>query len=393
MTSASHILTMLPEPPGIPVAITPAQRWASARTNSYGAGDYGVLYLLVLGLLATVAMIIIVVLIRRWILQRRRMRIEFQEQCERVGLGEEEVNLLTFAVKLVRLRSMVNIVLTEAVFHRCMHALVGCERVSQMSASDKSKILSVINSAQLKLGFEGSASLVASRQIPEGATITLTGPGIMQPVPATIISAQGWEIKAQATPVDVDLPTGASLTARYNRAGSGWEFPTTLIHAEDRDLTLAHAKSIRFVNRRRFRRVRLDRPAMIAPYSFLTAGTHQAPKFYQARLVEFGAAGIVIEAEDFPATADKSRVLVVMEPRQGRAINTIGIVLRSETITSRQSRMVIELTDLSETDVSELVSETNLADQQAELPTTETTQQAGKETPQAQPSSQAAWRQ
>jgi hypothetical protein len=357
-----QLLHLAPAPPA-PLALTPAQRWAALRPISYGAGDYRGLYTIVLGLLAAVGTIIVTVLICRWIVRRRQVQLEFREQAERAGLGQEETNLLTYAATLGQLRAPANIVVTEAVFQRCIHLLMHCQRVMAMSAEDKTKILSVINSVQLKLGFEGNSSLVGSRQIPEGAVITLTGAGVPGPVQATIISARGWEIKAQANAESQELPAGAQLRARYCRAGSVWEFETKLVFANGRDLTLAHAQNIRFVNRRRFRRVSIDRPAALACFPFVVCKPHEPPVFHPARLIELGSTGLVFEADDMPSPAEKSRVLVLFEPRPGRSINAIGIVLRSEKITSHKAQLVVELTHLSESDVSDLVSETNLADQ------------------------------
>ncbi len=346
-----------------PLAITPAERWSAARPANYGIGEYRGLYIIVLGLLTAVVATIVAVLLRRWVGHRRQMQLDFREQAERAGLGEEETNLLTYAARLGELRAPANIVVTEAVFQRCMHLLMQCHRVLSMFPDDKRKILSVINSAQLKLGFEGNSSLVSSRQIPEGAIITLTGSGILEPAQVTIVSAQGWEIKAHASAESQDLVTGTHLRARYCRAGSVWEFDTELVLADGRDLTLAHALNVRFVNRRRFRRVRVDRPASLACYPFIVCKPHEPPVFHPARLIELGGTGLILEVEDMPSLAEKSRTLVLLEPRQGRSINGIAIVLRSETITSRKAHLVVELTDLSESDVSELVSETNLADQ------------------------------
>jgi hypothetical protein len=346
-----------------PLAISPVERWSAARPANYGIGEYRGVYIIVLGLLAAVVAAIIAVLIRRWIAHRHQMQLEFIGQAEKAGLGEEETNLLTYAARLGELRALANIVVTEAVFQRCMHLLMQCQRVASMSPDDKRKILSVINSAQLKLGFEGNSSLVSSRQIPEGAVITLTGNGILQPAQVTIVSAQGWEIKAHANADNQGLSAGTRLQARYCRGGSVWEFDTELVLADGRDLTLAHAMNVRFVNRRRFRRVRVDRPAALACYPFMACKPHEPPVFYQARLTELGGTGLLLEVEDMPSPADKSRMLVLLEPRPGRSINGIGAVLRSETITSRKTQLVVELTDLSEADLSELVSETNLADQ------------------------------
>ena len=346
-----------------PLALTPAQWWIAARPISYGAGDFRMLYTIVLSLLAAVAAITVMVLVRQWVLHRRQVQLEFREQAERAGLGQEETNLLTYAARLGELRAPVNIVVTEAVFQRCMCLLMGCQRVVAMSPEDKKKILSVINSAQLKLGFEGNSSLVSSRQIPEGATITLTGNGVSGQVQATIVSAHGWEIKAHANVESQDLLAGTQLRVRYCRAGSVWEFEKELVFANGRDLTLAHAQNIRFVNRRRFRRVRVDRPATLAYYPFMVYKPQELPVFHPARLIELGGTGLLLEADDMPSLAEKSRVLVLFEPRPGKNINAIGIVLGSETITSRKAQLVVELTDLSESDVSDLVSEANLADQ------------------------------
>ena len=346
-----------------PLALSPVERWSAARPANYGIGEYRGVYIIVLGLLAAVVAAIIAVLIRRWIAHRRQMQLEFIGQAEKAGLGEEETNLLTYAARLGELRAPANIVVTEAVFQRCIHLLMHCQRVMAMSAEDKTKILSVINSVQLKLGFEGNSSLVGSRQIPDGAVITLTGAGVPGPVQATIISARGWEIKAQANAESQELPAGAQLRARYCRAGSVWEFETKLVFANGRDLTLAHAQNIRFVNRRRFRRVSIDRPAALACFPFVVCKPHEPPVFHPARLIELGSTGLVFEADDMPSPAEKSRVLVLFEPRPGRSINAIGIVLRSEKITSHKAQLVVELTHLSESDVSDLVSETNLADQ------------------------------
>jgi len=359
----AKLLIQLLYPAPTPLALTPAQRWAALRPISYGADDYRGLYVIVLAMLAAVAAIIVMVLVRRWIVRRRQVQLEFREQAERAGLGREETNLLTYAATLGQLRAPVNVVVTEAVFQRCMHLLMCCQRVMAMSAEDKRKILSVINSAQLKLGFEGNSSLVSSRQLPEGAVITLTGAGVPGPVQATIVSGQGWEIKAQANADGQELPAGAKLRARYCRAGSVWEFETELVFADGRDLTLAHAQNIRFVNLRRFRRVSVDRPAALACFPFMVCKPHEPPVFHPARLIELGGTGLVLEANDMPSLAEKSRVLVLFEPRPGRSINAIGIVLRYEKITSHKAQLVVELTDLSESDVSDLVSETNLADQ------------------------------
>lgn len=365
MALATDILTALADL--APRAITPAERWASARPGELSTGNYHMLYIMVLGLLAAVAAIIVALIVRRWLVGRRQLQQEFQKQCERSGLGEEEINLLSFAAKLGQLRAPVNIVANEEVFHRCMQLLIRCERVTAMSNADKDRILTVINSAHIKLGFDDDSTLASDRRIPDGATITLMGPGLAKPVQATVTATSGWELRAQQAVTSNSLPVGTPLRAKYSRTGAIWEFQTSLIYAEGRSLTLAHPEQDRFLNRRRFRRARVDRPALIAKYPFVMPIAMSEPKFHTARLVELGAAGLVLDVEDMPVLDDKMKILVVADLRPGRTINSVGLVLRHERITSRLARLVIELTNLTEAEISELVSETNLAEHQDQI--------------------------
>ncbi len=355
-----RLLIRLSELLSTPLAITPAERWRAARPTSFGSNQTGSPYVIVMAVLGAIALTAVALLLHRWLAGRGAGQPEFSEQAERAGLGKEETNLLAYAAKLGRLRTSTNLVAVEAVFYKCMRLLMRCERVLGMSPADKQKILSVINSAQIKLGFESSET-VDIRRIPESAIVTLTAKGISEPIQTSIVSTQGWEIKTQANGEPPLLKPGMPVRGRYCQEGSVWEFQAELIYAEGRDLTLSHAENIRFINRRRFRRVKIDAPASLAPFPFLATGPHERPVFHPARLVELGANGLVLQVEDFPSVPANSHLLVLIEPRPEKSISAIGRALRTKTITSRQSRVVVELAGLSESELSELVSETNLA--------------------------------
>ncbi len=358
-----RLLTHLNDLMCLPLAITPMERWHAARPTNVGSGDFTSLYVVILSLLGAVAATLIAVPLKRWLAGRHKGLNEFRERAERAeraGLSEEESNLLTFAAKLGKLRNPLNILTAEAVFHKCVHQLIRCQRVAAMSQADKKKILSVINSARIKLGFDESSD-VDVRQISDGVTITLTGNGLTDPVRASIISTQDWEIRAQASGQAAELATGVQLHARYFNAGAVWEFETELIYADGRDLTLVRAKNIRFINRRRFRRVCVDCRASLALFPFLDSEPQKPPVFYPARLMEIGVSGLMLEAEDIPSIPDNSRMLVQIETQPGRNINAAGLLVRTETISSRKSQIVIELTNLSETEMSKLVAATDLA--------------------------------
>ena len=355
-----RLLVLLDDLMGLPLAITPAERWRSTRPTDMGPSGFGSIFMVAMAVLGVIVLIVLALLARRFFSDQHASQVGFSERAEKAGLGEEETNLLTFAAKLGELRMPVNIVSTEAVFHKCMHLLMQCPRVADMSPADKKKILSVVNSAQIKLGFnENSTENI--RQIPEGATVTLTAEKLSEPMKASVVSAQGWELKTQANEEAPNLPAGTTIRARYCQGGSVWEFETEVIYIDQRDMTFAHAKNIRFMNRRRFRRAKIDAPASLAPFPFMTAGPQEPPVFYPTRLTEIGVSGLVMEAEDVPSIPDKCRVLVLIEPRPEKSLSAVGTVLRSETLTSRKSLIIIELTGLSEDDVSKLMVETNLA--------------------------------
>ncbi len=355
-----RLLILLNDLTNLPLAITPAERWRSARPIDAESSSFGSLYIIAIVVLGATALIVLALLARRFFASHHTGQTEFHDRAEKAGLGEEETNLMTFAAKLGELRIAANIVATEAVFHKCMHLLMQCQRVAEMSPADKKKILSVVNSAQIKLGFNENSTEDITH-IPEGAIVTLAAKGRSDPIKASVVSAQGWELKTQANGDSPDLPAGTQVRARYCQGGSVWEFETEVIYTDQRDLTFAHAKNIRFINRRRFRRAAIDAAASLAPFPFMTAGPQKPPVFYPARLTEIAVSGLVIDAEDFPSIPDKSRLLVLIEPRPETSLSSVGTVLRTETLTSRKSRMVIELTGLSEDDLSKLIIETNLA--------------------------------
>ena len=163
-------------------------------------------------------------------------------------------------------------------------------------------------------------------------------------------------------------------------------------------LVLNHSDELRFVNRRRFLRVPVDKPAFIAHFPFTRAPVASGrksmksfriyrssvsasdsswgpPEFVPAVVTELAGPGLRIEAPLEVKVDD--RVLVVLkldeeedqdsapasqedETETSKIVEDIGEVRHTKAIQNGFS-IAVELTGLSDTDVSELIRATNAA--------------------------------
>ena len=209
-------------------------------------------------------------------------------------------------------------------------------------------------------------------------------------------------------PKPIKIVFGDVWYARYYFGASVWEFDTSVISCKGDILVLNQSDDLRFVNRRRFLRVPVYRPAFVAHFPFIKmsdAGGHKSmksfrmyrsstgasdkvwgePEFVPAVVTELAGPGLCIEAPLELKVDD--RVLVVFkldeeniaEPvpeREGdktkdapdlqsrikgeKIAEDIGVVRHIKALQEGFS-IAIELTGLSDSDVSELIRATNAA--------------------------------
>ncbi|MHC4582256.1 MAG: hypothetical protein ACYS14_12440, partial [Planctomycetota bacterium] len=171
-----------------------------------------------------------------------------------------------------------------------------------------------------------------------------------------------------------------------------------MVSCEGEILVLAHSYDVRFINRRRFFRAVVNKPALIAGFPFtrkVPAGACEnqsapdastcswaAPEFVPATVTEMGGPGLRIEV---PAAVEVgSRVLVVVKMSEESAADRRRNSAWSQNKTVRLSKIVediaevrrvepvgdefslaVELTGLSDSDIDELIRETNSASMEA----------------------------
>jgi len=266
-----------------------------------------------------------------------------------------------------------------------------------------------------KLGFQkrppdsiGSSTKpkkLSSRQIPVGKKVHMTRgtDQVSDSIEATVIENTEIELVVKLTRT-IKIIFGEVWRVHYYFGVSIWEFDTSVVSCNGGILVLNHSDDMRFVNRRRFLRVPVNKPAFIAHFPFArmhaadgrksmksfrmyrssasAAGSVWAPpEFIPAVVTELAGPGLRIEAPLKTEVGD--RVLVVLrldeEEKQASApepgedtpstlkiVEDIGEVRHTKIIPNGFS-IAVELTGLSDSDVNELIRATNAASLRARV--------------------------
>ncbi len=378
-------------------ALTPVQRWSAARRMGDGSSPYASQYGFIL--LATVTLVVLICLLW-WISHRRGTKTQtsarewFAENALRRGLSGRERQILLAIAMRSGLGQSHEIFTTAAAFDRGAAKLLA-ECVRTRTAEENDRLKTEVAYLREKLGFRASRVSVgdgsrrpSSRDIPVGKLVEVTRrrrhPGV--PIRAEVVRNDDLELA-----VELDEPVAARAgdlwCARYAFGVYVWEFDATAVTCTGTRLVLNHTDVVRFVNRRRFPRVAVTMPALVARFPFARragsvggtfAGTEgggvpmgmagDAPLFVEGTIRELAGPGLRI---DLPGQMPPGeRVLVVFRPTEGvpqsepeahqeqHIIEDIGQV-RHSRVTSTGVSIAVELVGLNEAEVDELVRITN----------------------------------
>ena len=127
------------------------------------------------------------------------------------------------------------------------------------------------------------------------------------------------------------------------------------------ELTLSHSDNIRFVNKRRFLRVSVSKPALIASFPALKRdyGNDELPQFKTGTITELSGPGLRIMTDLDVKSGD--RVLVIFELEEDKIIEDVGEVRGVRDVAGSGISIGVELVGLNDTVVNELVKATNAA--------------------------------
>jgi hypothetical protein len=296
------------------------------------------------------------------------------------------------------------------VFERITSQVIA-EAVSTKSPQEASSLRKNIFEIRRKLGFQAyqaksnklqvKSSKLSSRQLPEGKEIILTSlqNSSISNITAKVVENTDMELKVKPS-VLIDTSPARRWRINYNFGAAVWEFDTTVLSVDSESIAFNHSSEVRYINRRRFFRTKVNKPALIADFPFSrklkkeTSGENDTdteqpnakmdymnpPKFVSGVVTELAGPGLLIET-DIDIEVGQ-RILVVFELNKSKRdegskentdndsgtllIEDVGMVeevgqVRRKTENKNHRIIAVELTGLSDSEVDELVRATNNA--------------------------------
>jgi hypothetical protein len=327
-------------------------------------------------LMASIVFVLTIVLlgVRRLRIERDRESSQrrFREQADRRGLTSDERALL----EMVSMNAA--IIRKEAIFSMMPAFNRGAARLMQQhfaiskSIEDRRQFNARLSSVKEKLGFNrrtysfgvrsrGTKGL-SSRNIMVGKTvdIEITRKGRLVTSKADVVANNKLEFAVRPHE-QIDCNAGDVWSVSYCLGGATWQFSVITISFVRGDITLSHSDEIRFVNKRRFLRISVSKPAMIAPFPALKQNYEddELPQFRAATITELSGPGLRIMTNMNVKSGD--RILVIFELEEGKIVEDVGEVRGVRDVAGNGSSIGVELVGLNDTVVNELVKATNAA--------------------------------
>jgi hypothetical protein len=405
------------------LALTPTERWQAIRR--LGGSFMGERWLVPIGLAAVIILtaLLIVVSYNRAAKERKTNNKLFSEYAYKMGLSRRERHILQDMATRTKLKRNESIFTMVTAFDRGAAGIIE-ETLAHQGAETNKHLGAELSVLREKLGFKkrypataGSAAKSGkpgSRQIPAGKKLHITRCDAFGPadIECTVIKNDDMELAVKLA-VPLEGSPGEICCMRYYFGASVWEFDASVISCHGGIMVLNHSDNVRFINRRRFLRVPVDKPAFIARFPFARTlstngnggqGTEQdladvsgdtwgPPDFVPAAVTELAGPGLRIEA---PLEVEVGeRVVVILkvseEGRQdsitnpkdtshgsvlthkgettpSRIVEDIGEVRHAKPIQNGFS-IAVELTGLNDSNVNELIRATNAASLKASAKT------------------------
>ncbi|MHC4556719.1 MAG: PilZ domain-containing protein [Planctomycetota bacterium] len=400
---------------GLVLALTPIERWHAAHRldGSFMAERWFILTGVAAIIMLTV--LFIVVTYNRTAKERSRTSRLFFEYADRRGLNQRECQILLDMAAKAKLKRNESIFTMVAAFNRGATKIIEETRVLQGAQTGKN-LNAELSLMREKLGFEkqspASASSTtksnkpSSRQIPTGKKLHISHRKNydLSNIESTVIKNDDMEFAVKLA-APLESSPGELCCVRYYFGASVWEFDTSVVSCHGGILVLNHSDNVRFINRRRFLRVPVNKPAFIARFPFartlppdsnsdevaregsanISGNNWGAPEFAPAVLTELAGPGLRIEAPLEVKVGD--RVVIILKMSEERTQDSIshakGISLRTVSLRDGKTApakivedigevrhtkaiqngfsIAVELTGLSDSNINELIRDTNAA--------------------------------
>lgn len=228
----------------------------------------------------------------------------FADNAERRGLSVRERQILLAMAMRSGVPHTCEVFHDLDVLNRGMAQLLA-ECAQTRTPQEIEDLKAEIARVRLKLGFDKASAgggpareRASSREVPVGAHLELTGRSA-----GRAVTLRAEVLRNDAVEMTVTLPTllesspGDSWLARYCAGMSAWEFRTATVSCTGKTLVLCHSGEVHFINRRRFERVAVRAPALLAHLPFLRSDSvgEEAPVFVESTVTELAGPGLRIE--------------------------------------------------------------------------------------------------
>lgn len=389
------------------MALTPIERWRAASGRFSGSFVTQTWFIVTAtAAVGTLTALLVMVSLHRMRQHRSLSNQLFDEYAERIGLSERERQLLLDVADKAALKQKEAIFTMADAFQRGAAVMIQESLTLHPQEPNIEQFKCELSTLREKLGFQkqpptsiGTATKrgkLSSRQIPVGKKLHVTRRKTrdLANIESTVIKNNDIELILKlARPLEGS--PGEFWRARYYFGASVWEFDTSAVCSHGDILVLNHSDNVRFINRRRFLRVPVNKQAFVAMFPFkkevqkdgdLGKGPGRQeptgpstgwrpPQFIPAVVTELAGPGLRIEAPLKTEVGD--RILVTFQldedmdrnsPAGGRSRNTtgskiiedIGVVRHTMAIDNGFS-IAVELTGLNDFDLNELIRATNAA--------------------------------
>jgi hypothetical protein len=400
------------------LALTPEERWKAAGRFSTGFMTEHWFILTGVAAIMILTALLLIVSYKRVVQERKVTEKLFFDYAEKKGLSEREQQILLEIAHRAGLKKSQTIFSMVGAFDHGAAKMMQ-ESLARQGAKESQWLRTELSFLREKLGFQKKSSVSigspaklkrpSSRQIPTGKKLHITRRKTpdLGDIESTVIKNDNMELTVKLT-IPVESKLGEFWCARYYFGPSVWEFDTSVVRCNDDILVLNHSDNMRFISRRRFLRVQVNKPAFIACFPFsrtlppnsnssekeheVTQGSQTAsgytwepPEFIPATVTELGGPGLRIEAPLEVKAGDRVLVIVNLSEEKGRElipyqkstspssvqvqdskttpskiIEDIGEVRHIKAIQDGFS-IAVELTGLSDSDISKLICVTNAA--------------------------------
>ena len=403
----------------IVLALTPIERWKAAGRQNTGLAQHWFI-LTGIAVIIILTVLLLIVSYNRIMRERKVSGQLFFDYAEQRGLSGRERQILLKIAQTTGLKKNQAIFSMVGSFDDGARKMIE-ECLAQQGAEESKWLRTELSFLRQKLGFQnislasiGSASKLkrpSSRHIIAGKKLYITRRKSLDlgEIESTVIKNDNMELTIKLT-TSVESKPGELWRARYSFGASVWEFDSSVVRYNDDILVLNHSDDIRFISRRRFLRVAVNKPAFLAHFPFSIklssnnnnnrnnssankrssindpGSTWGPPEFMPATVTELGGPGLRIETKLEVKAGDRLLVIVNLSEEKDQELNPSSKSSSLRSVLSRDrkstpskiivedigevryvralqngSSIAVELTGLSDSNLNELIRATNAA--------------------------------